>query len=85
MYYQNTYLYNFRIWTDDKKKKMNIYNLQGEFYGICAQQNVDHCKTYEEFFQCTECQTGYFLTPDKKCEIIPEERINDCFEYLKLG
>ena len=28
---------------------------------------------------------GFFLTPNKKCEIIPEERIDDCFEYLKLG
>ena len=29
---KNTYLYNFNVWSNDQKKKMDIYDLEGDFF-----------------------------------------------------
>ncbi len=81
--YENTYLYNFNRWSNDRKKKVDIYNLINDYYNICAPLNISHCTKYKEFFECEICEGGYFLTPDKQCELLPEEPIENCFEYKK--
>lgn len=82
MLYQNAYLYNFNIWNADKKKKMDIYNLSIDFYSICAKKNINNCLEYETFFECSRCEKGFFLNREKKCEEIPDEKIENCKEYL---
>ena len=81
--YDNAYLYNYSVWSDDQKKKANIYNLTGEYYNICAPLNIDNCTKYKNFYQCEGCASGYFVTLEKQCQLLPEEPIENCFEYKK--
>lgn len=81
--YDNAYLYNYSQWTSDQKKKADIYNLTGEYYNICAPLNIENCIKFKNFYQCEECDVGYFLTLEKECQLLPEEPIENCFEYKK--
>ena len=60
-------------------KKYNIGQTQ---YSTCSRIVIKNCLELADYDQCIICNPGYFLTPEKKCQIFPEDNIPYCEIYL---
>ena len=47
----------------------------------CFPLNVPNCMVHETADSCLKCDSGYFVTTDRKCEEFPENRISNCKVY----
>lgn len=43
----------------------------------CVQNNIEHCKTQNLYYECGVCETGYFLNVNKICEVNTSENCSD--------
>ena len=47
---------------------------------VCRGTTLTHCLTLETFEKCSQCDSGYFLTSNKQCELFPEVGTPFCIE-----
>ena len=69
------------------------YNVKGagsSFYesrpmNQCVQGTIMNCAKHESFDECAECMSGFFLSPEKKCESFPVRTVAHCEAYEKAN
>lgn len=84
-FYKNTYLFQLKTMSLSSLRKTSLSTQSkstgSSAFSSCAQANIPNCVTYEEFDRCSKCETGYFVNEIYQCELMPEEAIDNCFEY----
>ena len=58
--------------------------VSGSLDNNCFPLNVPNCKVHETADSCMECDSGYFVTDDRKCQAYPDNRIQNCRVYSNL-
>lgn len=47
----------------------------------CKRSLLTNCVSFSSSDECEECEPNYYLNSDKKCIIVPSDRINNCKIY----
>ena len=58
---------------------------EGKPANQCVRGTIANCLNHESFDECSECMSGFFLSPEKTCESFPIRTVAHCEAYRRAN